>query len=175
MSIGGPDLSATLARGSLIGLWGPMVSPFARALAQRARSRGERWNKHRTDPVNSVTVTPNRPTGSYKIVVCHGPVPPFRHHDPSLRGSYKNFYDFMCRILRFLHIVRDNFHEPFSNLYHRLYIWYHDMSTSFMIFWLYLCFIQFLNKWMASSRSSLVSMVLENPGPLLKSIITCVK
>jgi hypothetical protein len=73
-------------------------------------------------PFPTVFIPTNRPAGSYKIVVCQGPVPPFRHHDPSPRGSYKNFYDFMCRILRFLDIVRDNFHEIFLNFYHSLYI-----------------------------------------------------
>jgi hypothetical protein len=81
----------------------------------------------------------------------------------------------MCRPLRFLHIVPHNFLETFSKFYHSLYIWYHDMCTSFMIFGLCLCFIQFLNSWMASSRPYLVSMVLEVSGTLLKSVVTCAK
>jgi hypothetical protein len=89
--------------------------------------------------------------------------------------STLKLYDFMCRPLRFLHIVRHKFLETFSNFYRSLYIWYHDMLISFMIFWLCLCFIQFLNNWMARSRSCVVSMVLENFGPLLKSVVTCVK
>jgi hypothetical protein len=35
---------------------------------------------------------------------------------------------------RFVHIVYDNFHETLLISYHSLYIWYHDISTSFMIF-----------------------------------------
>jgi hypothetical protein len=53
------------------------------------------------------------------------------------------FYDFMWRSVRFLYIVHDSFHETVSKFYQSLYIWYHDMSTSFMIFRLCLCFIQF--------------------------------
>jgi hypothetical protein len=49
----------------------------------------------------------------------------------------------LWRPARFLHIVRDNFHEIVSNIYQSIYIWYHDMLTGFMIFWLCLCFIQF--------------------------------
>jgi hypothetical protein len=50
-------------------------------------------------------------------------------------------FKFQCRPARFLHILHHNFLETFSNFYHGLYIWYHDMWTSFMIFWLCLCFI----------------------------------
>jgi hypothetical protein len=81
----------------------------------------------------------------------------------------------MCSSPRFLHIVRLNFFETFSNFYHSIYIWYHDMWTSFMIFWLCLYFIQFLNMWMTSSRLCLVSMLLDVSGPLLKSVVTCAK
>jgi hypothetical protein len=34
----------------------------------------------------------------------------------------QTLYDFMCRLLRFLHIVSHNFLETFSNFYHNLYI-----------------------------------------------------
>ena len=34
----------------------------------------------------------------------------------------------------FVSILRDNVHEIFWNFYHSLHIWYHDISTSFMIF-----------------------------------------
>jgi len=44
-----------------------------------------------------------------------------------------------------------------------------------MIFWLCLCFIQFLNTWMPSSRPCLVSMLLEVSGTLLKSVVTYAK
>jgi hypothetical protein len=83
--------------------------------------------------------------------------------------------EFQCSSLRFLHILPHNFLKTFSNFYHNLYIWYHDMWTSFMNFWLCLCFIQFLNNWMASSRPCLVSMVLEDSSLLLKSVVTCAK
>jgi hypothetical protein len=92
----------------------------------------------------------------------------------SKRSTLK-LYDFMSSSLRFLHIVSHNFLQTFSNFYHSLYIWYHDTWTSFMIFWLCLCFIQFLNMWMASSRPCLVSMLLEVPGPLLESDVTYAK
>ena len=49
------------------------------------------------------------------------------------------------------------------------------MWTSFMIFWLCFCFIQFLNTWMPSSRPCLVSMLLEVSGTLLKSVVTYAK
>jgi hypothetical protein len=92
-----------------------------------------------------------------------------------LRRTTLKHYDFMCSSPRFLHIVRHNFLETFSIFYHSIYIWYHDMWTRFMIFWLCLCFIQFLNSWLASSRPCLVSMFLEVSGPLLKSVVTCAK
>jgi hypothetical protein len=38
-----------------------------------------------------------------------------------------------------------------------------------------LCFIQFLNMWMPSSRPCLVSMLLEVSGTLLKSVVTYAK
>jgi hypothetical protein len=41
----------------------------------------------------------------------------------------------MWGLLGFVPIVHDNFHETVSNFYHNLYIWYHDISSSFMIFW----------------------------------------
>jgi hypothetical protein len=44
-----------------------------------------------------------------------------------------------------------------------------------MNFWVFLCFIKFLNSWMASSRPCWVSMVLKVSGPLLKSVVTCAK
>ena len=91
------------------------------------------------------------------------------------RRTTLKLYDFMCSSPRFLHIVRLNFFETFSNFYHSIYIWYHDMWTSFMIFWLCLYFIQFLNMWMTSSRPCLVSMLLEVSSPLLKSVVTCAK
>jgi hypothetical protein len=97
------------------------------------------------------------------------------HYVQKPKRSTLKLYDFMCRSLRFLHIVRHSFLETFSNFYHSLYIWYHDTWISFMIFWLCLCFIQILNMWMASSRPCLVSMLLEVFGPLLKSVITCAK
>jgi hypothetical protein len=100
---------------------------------------------------------------------------------PMTRYVYKpkrstlKLYDFMCSSLRFLHIVSHNFVQTFSIFYHNLYIWYHDTWTSFMIFWLCLCFIQFLNMWMASSWPCLMSMLLEVFGPLLESVVTCAK
>ena len=97
------------------------------------------------------------------------------HYVYKPKRSTLKLYDFMCSSLRFLHIVSHNFVQTFSIFYHNLYIWYHDTWTSFMIFWLCLCFIQFLNNWMASSRPCLVSMVLEVSGPLLKSVVTCAK
>jgi hypothetical protein len=38
------------------------------------------------------------------------------------RVSRPQLYDFICRLLRFLHIVCHNFLETFSNFYHSLYI-----------------------------------------------------
>jgi hypothetical protein len=45
---------------------------------------------------------------------------------------------------------------------------FHDFLTLFV-------FYTILNNWMASSRSCLVSMVLENSVLLLKSVVTCAK
>jgi hypothetical protein len=41
------------------------------------------------------------------------------------------------RPARFVHIVRDNFHETMLNFYQCLYIWYYDISTSLMILTLF--------------------------------------
>jgi hypothetical protein len=49
--------------------------------------------------------------------------------------------------------------------------WHVDKFHNFLTLFV---FIQFLNNLMASSRSFLVSMVLQDSGLLLKSIITCV-
>jgi hypothetical protein len=97
------------------------------------------------------------------------------HYAYKPRWATHKILKLQCRPARFLHIVCDNFLETFLNFYHRLYIWYHDMWRRFMIFWLCLCFIQFLNTWMTSSRSCSVSMVLENSGLLLKLVVTCAK
>jgi hypothetical protein len=97
------------------------------------------------------------------------------HYVYKPKRSTLKLHDFMRSSLRFLHIMSHNFLEIFSNFYHSIYIWYHDTWTSFMIVWLCLCFIQFLNMWMASSRPCLVSMLLQVSGPLLKSTVTCAK
>jgi hypothetical protein len=49
------------------------------------------------------------------------------------------------------------------------------MSTCFMIFWLCLCFIQFLNNCVVTSQSCFVSIVLKNSGMFLKYAVTCAK
>jgi hypothetical protein len=46
------------------------------------------------------------------------------------------FYDFIWMTPMFLHIAHDNFNKTLPNIYHSLFLWYYDMSTSFMIFWL---------------------------------------
>ena len=97
------------------------------------------------------------------------------HYVYKPKRSTLKLYDFICSSLRFLHIMSHNFLQTFSIFYHNLYIWYHDTWTSFMIFWLCLCFIQFLNMWMASSRPYLVSMLLEVSGLLLESVVTFAK
>jgi hypothetical protein len=97
------------------------------------------------------------------------------HYVYKPKRSTLKLYDFMCSSLRFLHIMSHNFLQTFSIFYHNLYIWYHDTWTGFMIFWLCLCFKQFLNTWMASSQPCWVSMVLEVSCPLLKSVVTCAK
>ena len=66
-----------------------------------------------------------------------------------------------------LYIVRDNVHEIFWNFYHSLHIWYHDISTSFMIFGLRLLFIEFINTSHAISRTCFVNEISEISGPFL--------
>jgi hypothetical protein len=63
------------------------------------------------------------------------------------KRSTHEIIEFQCGSLRFLHIVRHSILETFSNFYHSLYIWYHDTWTSFMIFWLCLCFIHHNNSY----------------------------
>ena len=70
-------------------------------------------------------------------------------------------------ILRFASIVRDNLHETFSNFYHSLHIWYHDIWTSFMIFGLCLLFIEFKNNSIASSWSCFMNKMFKILGPFL--------
>ena len=67
----------------------------------------------------------------------------------------------------FVSIVRDNLRETFSNFYHRVRIWYHDILTSFIIFGLRLLFIEFKNTSHASSRSCFVNKMSEISGPFL--------
>jgi len=43
----------------------------------------------------------------------------------------------------FVNIVRDNFYEIFSNFYHSLHIWYHDILRNLMILEIRLVFIEF--------------------------------
>ena len=64
-------------------------------------------------------------------------------------------------------IVRDNLREIFSNFYHSLRIWYHDILTSFMIFELRLLFIEFKNNSTASSWSCFVNKMFEIGGLVL--------
>ena len=70
-------------------------------------------------------------------------------------------------ILRFASIVCDNLRETFSNFYHSLHIWYHDILTSFMIFGLRLLFIEFKNNSTASSWSCFVNKMFEIGGLFL--------
>jgi hypothetical protein len=42
--------------------------------------------------------------------------------------------------------VRDKLREIFSNFFHRLHIWYHDISSNYMIFRLRLLLIEFKNR-----------------------------
>ena len=67
----------------------------------------------------------------------------------------------------FVSIVHDNVHEIFWNFYHSLHIWYHDISTSFMIFGLRLLFIEFKNTSHAISRTCFVNKMSEILGPFL--------
>ena len=67
----------------------------------------------------------------------------------------------------FISIVRDNVHKIFWNFYHSLHIWYHDISTSFMIFGLRLLFIEFKNTSHAISRTCFVNKMSEISGPFL--------
>ena len=75
--------------------------------------------------------------------------------------------EFSEEILRFASIVRDNLRETFSIFYHSLHIWYHDISTSFMIFGLCLFFIEFKNNSTASSWSCFVNKMFEIGGLFL--------
>ena len=70
-------------------------------------------------------------------------------------------------ILRFVSIVRDNLRETFSNFYHNLHIWYHDISTSFKIFGLRLLFIEFKDNSTASSWSCFVNKMFKIGGLVL--------
>ena len=69
--------------------------------------------------------------------------------------------------LRFASIVCDNLRETFSNFYHSLHIWYHDILTSFMIFELRLLFIEFKNNSIVSSWSCFVNKMFEIGGLFL--------
>ena len=70
-------------------------------------------------------------------------------------------------ILQFASIVCDNLCKTFSNFYHSLHIWYHDILTSCMIFGLRLLFIEFKNKSTASSWSCFVNKMFEIGGLFL--------
>ena len=80
---------------------------------------------------------------------------------------WKSWNLLRCRMSWFISIVRDNVHQTFSNFYHSLHIWYHDISTSFMIFGLRLLFIEFKNTSHASTRSCFVNKMSEISGPFL--------
>ena len=57
--------------------------------------------------------------------------------------------------------------QDISTCDHILHIWYHDISTSFMIFGLRLHFIEFKNNSSASSWSCFVNKMFEILGPFL--------
>ena len=58
-------------------------------------------------------------------------------------------------------------YETFSNFYHRVRIWYHDILINFIIFVLRLFFIEFKNNSTASSWSCFVNKMFEIGGLFL--------
>ena len=54
-------------------------------------------------------------------------------------------YDSSSEILRFVNIVHDRLCETFSNFYHSLHLWYHEILTNLMIFRVCLLFLEFKN------------------------------
>ena len=64
-------------------------------------------------------------------------------------------------ILRFVSNGRANFCETSSIFYHSLHVWYHNIITNLMIFWLHLLFIEFKNNPVARSWSCFMNMMFE--------------
>jgi len=76
------------------------------------------------------------------------------------------------KISWFVSIVRHNFRETLSNFYHNFHIRYHDMSTSFMIFRLYLLFIEFETNSPTSLRSCSVNKMFEFGAMFMDTALT---